>query len=243
VDPQVIAPIKIDEAQALNQLRAWLKSGWLAPDDLAAAHRRLSLRPAYYSCWTFDGSLEVRWSCEVQEDMGVVKRWAPRNGVEAVLFDDVLVPGLKSLSAQELASVEPFDLKALKPFEPDYLAGWPTMIYDRSLSEASLLAREKVLKRFRRELMGRIEMGQEKRNLTTSGGEWSGMTFKHVLLPLWVGAYHYAGREYHFLVNGQSGKVGGGKPRDRVKVWMMMVTAAIALGLIGWLVVNLLQNF
>ena len=55
------------------------------------------------------------------------------------------------------------------------------------------------------------------------------MTFKHVLLPLWVGTYRYQGKEFHLLVNGQTGKVGGKKPRDTVKTVMAFLIGAVLL--------------
>ncbi|MEW5867951.1 MAG: hypothetical protein AB1894_01640 [Chloroflexota bacterium] len=219
MDPQVIAVMRIDEKDAYKRVRDWLGRGFLAPDDLLAVARELRLRPAYYSCWTFDGTLEVRWNCEVAEGSGNSKRWMPVSGIHMQFFNDVLVPGVKALTMRELIGIEPFSLIDVEEFAPEYLAGWPAMIYDRSLSDASLVAREKVLKQLRPQLTYLIEVGREKRNLNLGASSWSGMTFKHVLLPVWIGTYHYQGKEYHLLVNGQSGKVGGYKPRDPVKMW------------------------
>ena len=103
------------------------------------------------------------------------------------------------------------------------------MIYDRSLSDASLLAREKVVKELRPHIYNLILVGREKRNVNLHGGSWSGMTFKHILLPVWIGTYKFQGEEYHLLVNGQTGKVGGHKPRDTVKVVMFMLIFLIIL--------------
>jgi hypothetical protein len=97
------------------------------------------------------------------------------------------------------------------------------------MAEASLAAREKVIRQFRRGLSSRVEAGRQKRNLQSGAGNWSDMTFKFVLLPLWVGSYSYLGKHYNILVNGQTGKVGGDKPRDRVKVAMFSLGGALVL--------------
>jgi hypothetical protein len=210
-------------------VRAWLGRGLFAPDDLRQSGRHLKLRPAYYSCWTFDGNIEANWSCEVKEGYGRSSHWEPRNGIEARFFDDVLVSGVQALTESELASIEPYKLKDLHDFKPEYLAGWPAIVYDRSLSDASLKARQRVTRQFRQYLDARIEVGKEKRNLQISRGQWSAMTFKHVLLPLWIGTYRYQGKEFHLLVNGQTGKVGGKKPRDPVKTVMAFLIGAALL--------------
>ncbi len=240
IDPQVIAPFKIDAERAQGNVRAWLGRGFFAPDDLRQAGRQLQLRPAYYSCWTFDGNIEANWSCEVQEGYGRSARWESRSGVESRFFDDVLVSGVQALTDKELASIEPFKLKDLQAFEPEFLAGWPAIIYDFPLAEASLKARQRVVRQFRGEMSTRIEAGKAKRNLKISRAQWSAMTYKHVLLPVWIGTYRYQGKPFNLLVNGQTGKIGGAKPRDTVKVMMAFLIGAVGLVLLAllfaWLV-------
>ncbi len=237
VDPQVIAVMQVDKKEAYKCVRDWLGRGFLSPDNLLAVARELKLRPAYYSCWTFDGTLEVRYTCEVAEGSRESKRWVMVQGAHTQFFNDVLVSGVRALKERELASIEPFNLVELEEFQPDYLAGWPAMIYDRSLSDASLVAREKVIKQLRPQMNYLVEVGREKRNLNIGGGSWSGMTFKHVLLPVWIGTYHYQGKEYRLLVNGQTGKVGGYKPRDPFKLVMAIgisVAFIIVLLVLYW---------
>ena len=35
----------------------------------------------------------------------------------------------------------------------------------------------------------------------------SDVTFKHILLPVWMAAYKFFGESYRFVVNGQTGRV------------------------------------
>ena len=232
LDPQVIALMKIDEKESNRRVKEWLGRGMLAPDNLLSASRGLKLRPAYYSCWTFDGTLEAKWTCEVAEGSGNSKHWVAVSGAHTQFFNDVLIPGVKAMTTRELASLEPFNLVEVEEFKPEYLAGWPTMIYDRSLSDASLLAREKVVKQMKPQLHYLIEVGREKRNLNVGSGSWSGMTFKHILLPVWIGTYQFQGKEFHLLVNGQTGKVGGFKPRDTTKVVFAILISIAVIALL-----------
>jgi DNA-directed RNA polymerase subunit RPC12/RpoP/ribosomal protein S27AE len=231
VDPQVVALMKIDENEAYARVRKWLKKGFFSPGDLALRAGGLRLRPAFYPVWTFDGTLEISWVCEVNVGSNDHPRWVTRNGVEAEMFDDVLVPGMKALKLSELVAVEPFNLKDVIEFHPEYVAGWPVLSYDRPLSDASLLARERVIKDIQRGLSYRIEAGEKKRNLRTGAGQWSGITFKHLLLPMWTGTYRYQGKEYSLMVNGQMGKVAGKKPRDTTKI-VVTIAGSVFLGLL-----------
>ena len=242
VDPQVIALIKIDEEHANKNIKAWLGKGLLAPDDLAMRHGGLVLRPSYYPFWTFDGTLEIPWSCQVNEGTEKYPRWVSRSGTEYEFFDDILVPGMRSMKQDELARIEPFNLKDLVEFSPDYVVGWGALTYDYPLSEASLRAQDRVYKRTTRFLITKVEAGRQKRSFRTGGGRWSGLTFKHILLPLWVGTYQYQGKSYRLIVNGQTGKVGGVKPRDNIKLSIVVIIALVVLGMLIALLAPLLTR-
>ena len=229
IEPHAIALMKLSERQAYDQVKRWLSLGWLVPDDLTRRAGRFTLRPAYYPFWTFDGTLEVNWHCEVNEGIGRVSHWVSRSGTEFEHFDDILVPGLRRLSTQAIAAIEPFDLKDIVAFSSEFLAGWVALGYDLPLADASLRAREKVIKDLRKDLYRRVAPGLGKRNLASGGGKWSGLTFKYLLLPLWVGSFTYRGQVYRMLVNGQSGKVGGNKPRDPAKFWMITLGVIITV--------------
>ena len=127
VDPQAIAVMQIDEKEAARLVREWFGRGWFTPDDLTKAAKKHILHPAYYPFWTFDGTLDMHWSCEVNEGSGNHQNWVSRTGVESELFNDVLIPGLKRLKFNQLRKLGPYNLMDVVEFKPEYLAGWPAM--------------------------------------------------------------------------------------------------------------------
>lgn len=238
VEPQAIGLMQVDQQQAQQLARRWLGSGVFAPDNLLHAGSRLQMRPAYYSCWLFDGTVELRWTCEVAQGNGRTTTWITSSGVETRFFNDVLVPGVKAISYEDLKSAGPFLLDDLKEFSPDCLAGWPAILYDIPLSQASLDAREEVVRKLRPQVYHLVELGREKRNFSVGSGNWSGITFKHVLLPLWVGAYTFQGKSYRLLVNGQTGRIAGEKPRDSLKLvmsFLMLLMVVFLLFMVLWM--------
>lgn len=110
-----------------------------------------------------------------------------------------------------------------------FLVNWSVLAYDHSLAEASLDARERVAKRLRQTLPQKVLPGQEKRNLQGGAPEWSGMTYKLVLYPFYVGHYSYRGKSYHLFVNAHNGKVSGEKPADWVKQTAFFLIAALGV--------------
>ncbi len=75
-------------------------------------------------------------------------------------------------------------------------------------------------------------MGSQKRNLRSGATSWSGSTYKHILLPLWVGTYRYRNHRYRVLVNGQTGKVSGAKPNDPLKAFGIIASLSATFVLV-----------
>jgi hypothetical protein len=236
LEPQVIGLVALDAETAHRHVRTWLGKSIFTPDNLMQDAHDFDLRLAYYPFWTFDGTLELPWSCEVNVGSPRNPQWVGRSGSEYQFYDDVLIPGFSGLEQAEVEAIEPFLLKEVVEFKPEQLAGWPAINYDRPVANAFLMARERVSTQVRQRLHLFIEPGREKRNVRSGGGRWSGTTFKYALLPLWVGTYQFHGKPYHLLVNGQTGKVSGTRPRDDLKIFLLALGVLLLLMLVGMLI-------
>ena len=239
IEPQEIGLMSVARDQIPGIVNPWFKQGWFTPDDLLHSKKQLEVRPAYYPVWAFSGTLEAAWSCEVREGTSQSSFWVPKSGTEHLIFDGVLVPGVTAIPDRILEALKPFNMDQLIPYASDQLAGWAALAYDRSMADASLLAREKFVKEARVILSRRVNVGNERRDFKVGGGKWSGMTSKLMLLPLWVGTYRYKGTDYPFIINGQTGKVAGAKPKDdlkRILIWTAGIGTILLIGLISLLV-------
>jgi hypothetical protein len=229
VDPQVIALFKIDPQKAEESIKTWLGKGVLSPDNLASSHAGIRLHPAYYPFWIFEGTLEVPWFCDVNVGSSRLPQWEAHSGSQFEMFKHVLIPGIRKMSPADIAGIEPFNLSDLVEFSPDFLAGWVALTYDHPLADASLLAREKVLKKVKLTLSSLVELNHPKRNFSTGAGKWSGLTYKLALLPIYIGNYAFQGKPYRLFINGQTGKVGGKKPVDNLKLAMLSIAGFLLL--------------
>ena len=60
------------------------------------------------------------------------------------------------------------------------------------------------------------------------------LSFKHVLLPVWLAAYRYRGKSFRFVVNGRTGTVQGERPYSSVKIAIAIAIALVIAGLIAY---------
>ena len=173
--------------------------------------------------------MEVPWFCDVNVGTSKLPQWEAHSGSQFENFKDVVIPGLRKLSPTDLAGIDPFNIDELVEFSPDYLAGWVALTYDNPLSDASLKAREKIVKKVQRTIASLVEPNHPKRNFSTGAGKWSGLTYKLALLPIYIGNYPFQGKRYRLMVNGQTGKVSGKKPLDNIKTAMFAVAGVFVL--------------
>ncbi len=238
--PQGIIPMGQPAATVSAALGRWLKQGFFIPDDLSSLERDQRLQPVYVPFWSFNATLNARWRARVAVSAGRSRRWEWRTGERIFFYTHHLMPGTRSLPAKLLRQAEPFEMEKVLEYDPAFLAGWPAGSYDVSLAQASLEGRESMLKEAGRQLQFKAAPGQDVTDLTVTSSDFTGQTFQLVLLPLWVGAYQYQKKSYRVLVNGQTGKVAGERPVDKVKVALLAVAGLIVVagGLALWWVLQ-----
>ncbi|MGI8494868.1 MAG: hypothetical protein ACR2L1_06100 [Pyrinomonadaceae bacterium] len=58
---------------------------------------------------------------------------------------------------------------------------------------------------------------------------FSNVTFKHLLLPVYAGAYRFNAKTYQIVVNGRTGKVQGERSYSWIKITLFVLTLLIML--------------
>lgn len=57
------------------------------------------------------------------------------------------------------------------------------------------------------------------------------VTFKDILLPVWISAYSYGGRSYRFVINAGAGDVQGERPYSAAKIVLLILTILLIAGI------------
>ncbi|MGB0440463.1 MAG: primosomal protein N' (replication factor Y) - superfamily II helicase, partial [Paracoccaceae bacterium] len=246
IKPQALAPFVIDEDAAQDAMVRWLKGLWFAPGGLQAYARKGGrMQGIYAPYWTYDAATQTHYRGARGRVYQVTTRgpegkprsatrtdWTPVSGHVARRFDDVLVLGSTALPKRYTDALQPWNLGALTRYQPAYLAGFRAEGYTVDVGAGYDDARAQMDRTIRRDVEAQI--GGDRQRITALNTQVADVTFKHILLPVWVAAYHYRGKTYRFVVNGQSGRVRGERPWSVLKiagavVLGLAVAAAIAL--------------
>ncbi|MFN8411097.1 MAG: hypothetical protein U0Z26_01785 [Anaerolineales bacterium] len=208
--PDAIIPHVFDQKHAVQLLIRWVEENEIQPEKKVDLPRGL-----YLPLWTFDVGGVIDYTGEVveteDETFGLVvgNRHGQRKVTRVtdqypIMVDDLPLPASRKPSAIFLKLIPTFDLKALKPYDPRFLANWPAEIYDVPMADASLDARSRAYAKYKRELpalLGNMNL------IHTSSANLMVESFKLNLLPVWMTEIPFGGREHLVLINGQNGVV------------------------------------
>lgn len=242
IKPKAVLPFALDERTARQAMGDWLGKLWFAPSGLQEyARKGRKMQGIYVPYWTFDADTKSRYTGErgtiyyetqtVMRDGKAQKvqvakvRWRAASGRVARFFDDVLVLASTSLPKRYTDALEPWDLSALEPYSPEFLAGLRAEGYTVELESGFAQARHHMDRVIERDV--KFDIGGDRQRVHSVATDVKDVTFKHILLPVWLAAYKYRGKTYRFVVNGASGRVQGERPYSAWKI-----TFAVLLGLI-----------
>lgn len=248
IKPRGLLPFAMDETAARGAMTKWLGRLWFAPSGLQEfARKGRKMEGIYIPYWTFDAQTTSSYTGQRGEVYYVTRRnskgdtervqkvrWYNARGRVARFFDDILVPGSRSLPQDTLRALPPWDLSQMVPYKPEYLAGLRAEAYRVELDEAFHDARAQMDRVIERDV--RFDIGGDRQRISRIDTDVRDVTFKHVLLPVWVAVYRFQGKPYQILINAQSGRVQGERPWSVWKIAVAVVLAALIGAGIAYLV-------
>lgn len=244
ITPEAVLPFSVTQAKALESFRDWIGSRWFAPNSLKSLAAHEGIQGTYLPYWTFDSDTttmyrgqrgDYYYTTESYTDSDGERqtrevrhiRWHPAYGTVQRVFDDILVPAVTSLPEDRLTDLEPWDLPAVTPYRSEYLAGFQTLRYQVEPPDG--------FERFKGAVRGTIEddcrddIGGDEQRVSSTDTEWGDVTFKLLLLPVWIAAYRFRDRAWQVMINARTGEVIGERPYSAWKITGMVFLVLVAL--------------
>lgn len=253
LQPRAILPFAINNKDAFARFQGWIDTLWFAPNDLKKfARSEDRFIGVYIPFWTYDATASTRyaglrgedyWASEtyttISNGRPVIRtrqvrrtRWYSAAGTVRDDFDDILVPATRSLPEKELHALEPWDLAKLAPFDERFLAGFRAESYQVNIEQGFDVARNAMHAQIIATI--RQDIGGDRQAIHMQQTSYDKITYKHILLPVWVSAYVYRGHTFRFLVNARTGEVQGERPYS---TWKVAFTALAVFAVVATAVV------
>jgi hypothetical protein len=250
IRPQSLLPFKISQQQVREQIRRWYASKWLAPNALKSRALVDTLHGVYIPYWTFDAQVHCPWWADAghyyyttesyRDSNGRTQtrqvqhvRWEPASGVVDRFMDDEPVPGTRGVDLDLLRAVEPFPTGELVPYDTAFLSGFVVEHYQVVLIDAAQRSQQQMHQKLTALCASEVP-GDTYRNLRIEP-EYSGQTFKHILVPIWLLAYTYGAKRFQVVVNGYTGTIAGRYPKS---MWKILFLVAVVLVIVLLVLMN-----
>jgi DNA-directed RNA polymerase subunit RPC12/RpoP len=256
IEPEGVLPFKVQQKQAVEAFERWLHGLWFAPGTLKHFANLGQLTGFYVPFWTFDSMTYTRYRGERGDDYQVQEtytdtetytdsngqtqtrpvtktrtvthtRWTSVSGEVDHFFDDILICASQGLPDKYSSRITPDELGELEEFRPEFLSGFKTERYvidpEQGFERARLIMDGRIKEMCRRDI------GGDHQRLHTVRTQHVGVTFKHVLLPVWMASYRYHDKSYRVVVNGRTGQVMGDRPYSVAKIVGLVLAVLLAL--------------
>jgi len=237
--PHYVLPFIIDTQTAQDAFKKWMKDLWFAPSDLIKKVNDGSsrqLQGIYVPYWSYDTDVVTNYSgnrgdayyttetytvSENGEDRTETREvrhinWTPVSGTISVAFEDVLVSASPSLPQKIADTLQPWQMDKLEAFDERYLSGFRSETYQTDAAAAFETAKREMDPAIRNAI--NRDIGGDEQSILSYQNNYNDTALKYILLPVWLSAYRYNEKLYHFVVNACTGHVAGERPYSAPKI-------------------------
>ncbi len=243
VAPEGVLPFSVPNKEAIVSLKQWTSSRWFAPNALKTMAQTDKAVSIYIPYWTFDASTATFYRGQRGEDYQETQyytdaegrqqtrtvtntNWYNASGDVSRHFDDVPIPATTSVLPKYINKLN-WDFDKLASYDPAYLSGHKAQTYQVTLEQG--------YEQFQGIAKGVIhgdcqrDIGGDRQIVSSMETDFSDITFKHILVPVYAGAYKFNNKVYQIIVNGRTGEVQGERPYSWLKIGCLTIVILIAL--------------
>ena len=245
IKPQGILPFKIERKEAKALFKEWLAGLWFAPNKLKEyAQNEEKLKAIYVPYWTYDSDTysayrgrrgdkyyetehyTITVDGKVQSKTRQVEkiRWRDVSGDLNKHFNDVVVMATTSLKH----TLSHWDLENLVDYDESYLSGYESEVYSVELDDGLVSAKSNMDFFIRSDIKSQI--GGDVQEINYLSTDYSNITYKHILLPVYASAFKFDSKVYSYVINARNGDISGDRPYSVIKIALSVSAVAVVLG-------------
>jgi len=236
IAPGAIIPFSITREEVTEKFYRWNKFAFWSPESFRKGKVLGNLTPVYIPFWTFDADTVTTYAGSFGRNTGSGDNektvWHEARGILEKKIDDFIVCGSRKFRDDRLLnSVISFRSSELIPYTPDALSGMAAEMYTIGVEEAWKNARNGGIQKDIVASMRIKENADYTKDLKFST-EFSNISFKYVLIPVWLTACKYGGKSYNVVASGHNWKGNCRRPLSIFKIvgTILLLLAYFTLG-------------
>lgn len=217
--PDCVIPFQLNKQAALEALKKHLRGKPLLPKAFKKENHIQEVKGVYVPFWLFDAHAEGQSQYRATR----VRTWASSRYIYTETrhfsvfragemdFAAVPVDGSTKMADDMMESLEPYDVSKAVDFQTAYLAGFYADKYDVD-AETSVPRANQRIRNTTADTLYSTVIGYSSVRTVSSNVQLSDNKARYALFPVWLLHTKYKGEDYHFAMNGQTGKLVGNLP-------------------------------
>ena len=241
--PNAVLPFEIPLEDAVKKSVAWAKKKFFAPRKFKKNIDTEHVKGIYIPTFTFDSVTDSVYEGRIGKvrtrRVGSGKNartqtyvvWRNISGTFSHKFNDLLITAGYKFDQNQLDKLSPFDTENSNKYDEKFLLGYCAYHYDYSVKDCWSSAKTQIDSRLKKLILSQYSYDRVSYlNVSTRHDK---VSYKYVMLPVYVGNYRYNKKTYNFYVNGETGKVGGKTPISPLKILLTVILGvAVVAGLL-----------
>ena len=239
--PNLVIPFKIDKDKTTEILKEKLANRTFVPSSFLSSKTLENLQGYYVPFWLYDMFSKVNYDA-----IGIkVRRWESGdyeytetsrykvNRDMEINYNNIPVDASNEMDDSIMDDVEPFNYEDLEDFDPKFLSGFYSEVYNKEATELETRGREKT-NMFTNDWLQSTLTKYDRMENVHKDINTVNVKNQCALFPVWIYTYRYGGKNYNYYVNGQTGESIGKVPTS--------IQKAICYCAITFILVFLLVN-
>ena len=233
IRPNAVVPFRVALKDAAASVKVWIRKRLFAPQKFRKSAKPEKMKGVYMPAFSFDSSTRSFYSAVLGKYYYTTRRVNGRTvqerriryftvkGSYEMFFDDVLIQASGSIDQKSLNKLQPFQTNDSREYTKEYLSGYTATQNTKSGLECWEEAKQVIAGRLRAAILAQYD-----HDVVSSfqiSTQYSGITFKYILIPVYVGHCKWHAKLYNFFVNGMNGKVAGKAPVSPLKVGIVVL--------------------
>ncbi|MGE8034088.1 hypothetical protein [Lysinibacillus sp. NPDC093692] len=243
--PNGVCAFEITDKQAGENFQSWIKGKWFTPKAAKESAKPDSFNGVYLPYWTFDTKTSSRYSARYGRHRTVTDKegntrtetdWYSTSGFYQEFIDDHLISATARYDRNMMRKIEPFNLLNNKAYKPEYVSGFLSERYSIGLQDGWSQAKREISDHLEAQITSKIRW-EHNADVVSSlhfSTTHDDITYKYLMLPIWLSSFRYKEKVYRFMVNGQTGRVGGDAPISPLRVTIAVIVSLITIAIIWY---------
>ena len=244
--PQYMIPFKYSRKSAEEAFIQWAGKGKWTPFGFVSKKNVQKMTGLYVPFWLFNinATIDAKGTATKSHYRGddeIVESFNFERKAQ-LYWNNVPLDGETRIDDALMEAIEPFDFRALMPYDYRYLPGFYADRYDQTPQDLSGRATKRGIDGINQALNSSLKGTYDKFTIKENLSRIDSMEANYALLPVWFLSYKYRNKYYYFAMNGQTGEVAGQVPVSPVKKMMFFFIVLGILAVITRFVLGLIMR-